>query len=343
MAYEKLRYDRILSAHRQGNGTKLQMFGGQTGSPLSDPGENDIAIYDGNGNVVSSGQTIADISSGQITVAKAGSLIGTRGRLNLIEGNNVTLTVADDSGNDEIDCTIAASGGSGGGTTLGTRAERPAAPSVSGEQYYCTDSHYHYVANSASPWSWQAYYMGVPVTEPADADFGTWVNQGSATTSEAHGGVRLYVPAQGSANWRMKVKSTPSAPYTIRMAFMATCHPSNYWQAGFVIRQSSDGKFIAYSLTNFFLSNYQKFNSPTSWNSNYTADVDIRMLSPFIWVELEDDNTNRIVRISHIGYDYWQFHSVGRTDFITPDQVGIGMDIANNVNGWMQLIHYEEL
>lgn len=39
-----------------------------------------------------------------------------RSRLNLIEGTNVTLTVADDPTNGEIDVTIAASGGGGGGT-----------------------------------------------------------------------------------------------------------------------------------------------------------------------------------------------------------------------------------
>jgi hypothetical protein len=33
--------------------------------------------------------------------------------LNLIEGSNVTLTIADDSGNEEVDVTIAASGGGG--------------------------------------------------------------------------------------------------------------------------------------------------------------------------------------------------------------------------------------
>lgn len=36
----------------------------------------------------------------------------TRRQLNLIEGSNVTLTVADDAGNDEVDITIASSGGS---------------------------------------------------------------------------------------------------------------------------------------------------------------------------------------------------------------------------------------
>lgn len=55
----------------------------------------------------------------KITVRKnTGADVGTRKRLNLIEGANVTLTVTDDAGGDEIDVTIAAAGGGGGGLTL---------------------------------------------------------------------------------------------------------------------------------------------------------------------------------------------------------------------------------
>lgn len=43
-----------------------------------------------------------------------------RRRLNVIEGSNVTLTLADDSANDELDLTIASSGGGGGWTDDGT-------------------------------------------------------------------------------------------------------------------------------------------------------------------------------------------------------------------------------
>jgi hypothetical protein len=66
-----------------------------------------------------SGDTIDGVA--QIEIAKAGTLQGTRKRLNLIEGTNVTLTVADNSGSDQVDVTIAASGGGGGGgDSLGT-------------------------------------------------------------------------------------------------------------------------------------------------------------------------------------------------------------------------------
>ena len=48
-------------------------------------------------------------------VSKAGTLVGTRRGLNLIQGTNITLTMADDSVNERVNVTIDAAGG--GGTT----------------------------------------------------------------------------------------------------------------------------------------------------------------------------------------------------------------------------------
>lgn len=50
-------------------------------------------------------------------IRKTGTLIGVRRTINLIEGTNVTLTVADDSVNDRVNVTINASGGGGSGLT----------------------------------------------------------------------------------------------------------------------------------------------------------------------------------------------------------------------------------
>ena len=55
--------------------------------------------------------------AGTIEVAKEGALVGTRPRINFIEGANVTLTVTDDAGDDEIDVTIASSGSGGTGNS----------------------------------------------------------------------------------------------------------------------------------------------------------------------------------------------------------------------------------
>lgn len=55
-------------------------------------------------------------------ISKAGSLVGTRRGLNLIEGTNVTMTVADNSGSERVDVTInAAAGGGGTADTFATR------------------------------------------------------------------------------------------------------------------------------------------------------------------------------------------------------------------------------
>lgn len=55
-------------------------------------------------------------SNARVTVRRnTGADVGTRRRLNFVEGANVTLTIADDPGNEEVDITIASSGGGGGG------------------------------------------------------------------------------------------------------------------------------------------------------------------------------------------------------------------------------------
>lgn len=56
--------------------------------------------------------------AGVEVVKNSGTIVGTRKQLNFIEGTNVTLTVADDAGNNQVDITIAATGGGGGATNL---------------------------------------------------------------------------------------------------------------------------------------------------------------------------------------------------------------------------------
>lgn len=60
-------------------------------------------------------------------IRKAGTLVGTRRAINLIEGTNITLTVADNAGTEAVDVTITAAGGGGGSLTVD---EVDGAPSV---------------------------------------------------------------------------------------------------------------------------------------------------------------------------------------------------------------------
>ena len=52
-------------------------------------------------------------ANARLAVSKAGTLIGPRRKINLIEGANITLTLADDAAGEKVDVTIAAVGGGG--------------------------------------------------------------------------------------------------------------------------------------------------------------------------------------------------------------------------------------
>lgn len=56
-------------------------------------------------------------NNARVAVAKGGSLVGTRRKINVIEGTNITLTVADDSANEKVDITIAGPAGTTGAPT----------------------------------------------------------------------------------------------------------------------------------------------------------------------------------------------------------------------------------
>lgn len=53
---------------------------------------------------------VANSTIQKIEMAKAGSIIGTRKQLNLLEGSNVTITAADNAGSDRVDVTITSTG-----------------------------------------------------------------------------------------------------------------------------------------------------------------------------------------------------------------------------------------
>lgn len=82
------------------------------GASVQDSATIDATYTDGSGQITL--DVKPNTSQQKIAVRKgnSGSAIGTRQRLNFNEGSNVTLTIADDSTNDEVDITIAASGGS---------------------------------------------------------------------------------------------------------------------------------------------------------------------------------------------------------------------------------------
>lgn len=56
---------------------------------------------------------VANATNQKVAILSGGAAVGTRKAINLVQGSNVTLTVADDSANDRVNVTVAAAGGSG--------------------------------------------------------------------------------------------------------------------------------------------------------------------------------------------------------------------------------------
>ncbi|HEX4662468.1 MAG TPA: hypothetical protein VH144_02545, partial [Candidatus Saccharimonadales bacterium] len=99
--------------------------------------------YNDAGNAITA-DVNTNTSTQKVEVAKAGTLTGTRKRVNLIEGSNVTITTADNAGSDRVDVTIAAA--SGGGTPATTVTSETAygqASAVGTATNYAREDHTH--------------------------------------------------------------------------------------------------------------------------------------------------------------------------------------------------------
>lgn len=97
--------------------------------------------------------TVPAASGGGITVRKnSGADVGTRPRVNLIEGSNITLTVLDDAGGNEVDVTIAAAGGGGGAAATTVEPNLGSGAAVSGK-FTITDGA---ISGTSKVLCWQA-------------------------------------------------------------------------------------------------------------------------------------------------------------------------------------------
>lgn len=225
-------------------------------------------------------------------------------------------------------------------TRWGTYAQMAALTDMkSGDVFYFDGSDTAYERAVYNGSSWNHYLAnGYKATLPVVGDY-SWTNQGTSTAVASGGAVLFTVPA-AAANMRVLTKAAPSTPYTIT-AVVANHYP---WNGGDVSigpawRQSSDGKLV---VARFFGTSHalQKWNSATSFNSNYVAQTTINVRPTYFWMRIVDNGTNRIFSVSFNGPVWTQLHSVGRTDFLTADEVGFtahGGDVAQ-----YQLLSWEQ-
>jgi Collagen triple helix repeat (20 copies) len=205
-------------------------------------------------------------------------------------------------------------------------AARPA-PSADGNLFLPSNG-FDIERDTGAAWvPWGPLY---PLTAPVDGDF-AWINQGGASVDTTKGGIYLEVPAGAGENNRIRKKAAPATPYTITAGFIPNMAILNSATIGIGFRQSSDGKLVILGLQssgNVLPFLVEKYNSPTSVNSVYINNAVIPG-GNMMWLQISDDGANRICRFSMDGQHFLQIHSVGRTDFLTADEVFFFVNAIN--------------
>lgn len=177
----------------------------------------------------------------------------------------------------------------------------------------------------------------------------TWVNQGSATATKDpdDNSIVLQADFDTGDNWRMLVKSIPSTPYTITMAFQILLAGRNYCSTGLVLRDSGSGKIVNHGpgFDDSIEWCWRQINwtNPTTFSADAISGTQSR-IPPGInmhWVRLTDDGTDRKFYVSLDGKYWLLIKSVSHSSFLTADQYGFGFDTNNPLSAIFKLYSVE--
>lgn len=211
------------------------------------------------------------------------------------------------------------------GITTGAYASRQATAKA-GRLFLPSDG---FVLERDTGSAWVPWGPIFQLTPPVDGDF-TWINQGSSTVTTTNGGIYLFTPAVEAANFRIRKKSK-TAPYTITVEMEHHIYAVATGAFGLCFRQSSDGKLATLhfqmggNVINMFSA---KYTNESTFSASYAGSPVILFSFPR-FLRIADNNTNRVVSWSNDGQNFHIFHSVGRTDFLTADEVGFFVQSAN--------------
>jgi hypothetical protein len=234
----------------------------------------------------------------------------------------------------------------------GAYASRPTSNIRTGAYYIPND--YSYLLSRWNGSAWEDFGPIKKLIPPTAAVFGaaytTWFQQGSATLTQVGGSYIFKIPAETAGLVRAVYKTTPSTPYTIEIGLRFLNYPSNYCGGGFFWQNSSDSKHTHYGVIYHSSPGSHigtdKYNGDGTFNSSYqtpiTGNPRYGLMNYCRYFRITDNGTNRFMQYSQDG-DYWaNWATVGRTDFQTPDRVGLAAQVTNNNDYQMEIFHYTE-
>ncbi|RFZ41412.1 hypothetical protein DAVIS_02681 [Mycobacterium marinum] len=189
-------------------------------------------------------------------------------------------------------------------------------------------------------------------TPPPDTGWSP-VNAGSTTFSASKDGLLFISPSDPSGSYHLQVRTlSPASNYTAEFYVEMTAMDaagSDAWVMGIILRESSSQKFVTLEQvvsSNAFgsgaLIRAAKWTNTTTLSAAYKARY-VQFLSGAFpnWIRFRDNGTTRYFEYSHNGVEWLTFYSVGRTDFCTPDQIGVG--VFNVVTGFTNHLRIRSL
>ena len=178
---------------------------------------------------------------------------------------------------------------------------------------------------------WEKFGPIWPMTPPQSSDFPTWVNQGTSTCVDNKGAIFLQAQTNNGECLRARVKAYPAGSFTVDMAFLPCVwgYSSPAVAGGLLIRDSSSGKIVAFGLgggsadMNIRGYNYNNYSAVSGTSAGWPGATHGGE-QPLLWLRYYDDGTtNRVISISLDGVTWTQMASSSRSDWITPNQIGI--------------------
>lgn len=206
----------------------------------------------------------------------------------------------------------------------GAYASLPAA-SKAGKIYLPTDAPYVLRDTGAD---WQAWGPITRLTIPPSSGW-SWVNQGGATLDDSGGAQTINAPTTSGESARVRTRAAPATPYTITALVALDVLAVNYHNAGIGFRQSSDGKM---SVIRWQTGDRVQ---PLNWSTatSVSGNVGTSVIGPWpvdrLWLRIADDGTNRTYSVSASGRVWRVLYTIGRTTFLTADEVCFYIDLQN--------------
>ncbi len=206
--------------------------------------------------------------------------------------------------------------------TIGGYASRPSGQV--GQVYFANDVQLGWLYEGSS-WS-LIKPVYVPSTKQIDVSGWTSFNLGTSAITNINGYAAFQVQTgTGADNLRGYYKNVPSAPYKARLIQRIMPNVDQFILQGMVLSDAT--KFFTLSVLGqssaAHLSVDRYTNSTTYSSGDYRAVI---IEQQYIWLTIEDNNTNWLFRYSYDGYNWITVFSVARNTFLTATKVGVFVD-----------------